>query len=487
MREYSSAKHLSEERPPKRRRVWPLAMAGGLLYAMGLTPAPPAIRIPLNFVAACAVTLAVARWYASKFPGQRKRTAACAVFVALVPTWLFAHLIAAAWLLPLHELAPKWFWLLSAAGYGGPAWLVWRLARSSPEQVRKLAIAITANLVIVALTLGALEVGLRVTGMSMATAIARSPTGGGPGLFPIGAWLWLLTGRNRVLSAKRIEYFTVYPSDPRGYFEPGGRVTYRTNSTGFRDEDFLEQRSPGTLRIALLGDSIAMGIGVKAEDLAARRLESLLTAKAGCPVEVYNFALGGYDTSHEADLLESTVWNYRPDLVIIWYSMGDVQPLAAGRRSGVLMNSPWLAPAISERSKLAEVLEDRLERMSYGRIHALNADNYNPEGQNWKEWRETLRRMARSAQNRHAPMMLFAHPETGYIGKNEQTRERRQVVEAAREFGMKAYDLLPAFAGYSADQLVVHPIDFHPNEIGHRLAAEYATDPIAEVLPACPQ
>ncbi len=33
-------------------------------------------------------------------------------------------------------------------------------------------------------------------------------------------------------------------------------------------------------------------------------------------------------------------------------------------------------------------------------------------------------------------------------------------------------DLLPAFRPHTAESLWVHPTDYHPNEIGHRIAAE---------------
>jgi hypothetical protein len=38
--------------------------------------------------------------------------------------------------------------------------------------------------------------------------------------------------------------------------------------------------------------------------------------------------------------------------------------------------------------------------------------------------------------------------------------------------GIARHDLLPALRGHEDESLWVHPVDRHPNEIGHRLAAE---------------
>jgi hypothetical protein len=38
--------------------------------------------------------------------------------------------------------------------------------------------------------------------------------------------------------------------------------------------------------------------------------------------------------------------------------------------------------------------------------------------------------------------------------------------------GIARHDLLPALRGRTDESLWVHPVDRHPNEIAHRLAAE---------------
>ncbi|MFN7975091.1 MAG: helix-turn-helix domain-containing protein [Acidobacteriota bacterium] len=96
-------------------------------------------------------------------------------------------------------------------------------------------------------------------------------------------------------------------------------VSLETNDAGFRDRPRAEERPEGVFRIAILGDSIAFGWGVPAQDRLSDRLESFLgaTARAGARYEVPNFAVPAYNTVQEARLLETIVERYRPQVVVV--------------------------------------------------------------------------------------------------------------------------------------------------------------------------
>ena len=44
--------------------------------------------------------------------------------------------------------------------------------------------------------------------------------------------------------------------------------------------------------------------------------------------------------------------------------------------------------------------------------------------------------------------------------------------------GIPRVDLRAALQGHTAESLWVHPVDHHPNEIAHRLAAEALVEPV---------
>ena len=105
-----------------------------------------------------------------------------------------------------------------------------------------------------------------------------------------------------------------------------GRVYVTTNSAGFRDREHSIQKPPGTIRIAVLGDSFSEAAQVKLQDTFWSVLEREL---AGCPalrgrtVEVLNFGISGYGTTQELQMLRHNVWQYQPDIVMLAFLPGN--------------------------------------------------------------------------------------------------------------------------------------------------------------------
>ena len=63
---------------------------------------------------------------------------------------------------------------------------------------------------------------------------------------------------------------------------------------------------------------------------------------------------------------------------------------------------------------------------------------------------------------------------------DERHRERyRGFSEAALGVGIPVYDLEGAFTGHSFEELTLNRLDRHPNESGHRLAAEHVARSLA--------
>ena len=44
--------------------------------------------------------------------------------------------------------------------------------------------------------------------------------------------------------------------------------------------------------------------------------------------------------------------------------------------------------------------------------------------------------------------------------------------------GIPQHDLLPVLQGQKTEALWVHPVDMHPNELAHRLAADSLVEPV---------
>ena len=105
-----------------------------------------------------------------------------------------------------------------------------------------------------------------------------------------------------------------------------GRALVQINSHGLRDREHAVEKPPGTLRIAVLGDSFAEAVQVPAQETFWATLERELAAceaLGGRPVEVLNFGVSGYGTAQALLTLRDRVLAYRPDLVILAFFPGN--------------------------------------------------------------------------------------------------------------------------------------------------------------------
>jgi hypothetical protein len=101
----------------------------------------------------------------------------------------------------------------------------------------------------------------------------------------------------------------------------------RINSLGMRDKEHNLTSPPGTIRVALLGDSMIAGEQVPLEKTMARVLEAMLRKESGSvdhSYEVLNFAVGGYTLSQELLTLQAKVWDFRPDVIVLFLSPSSV-------------------------------------------------------------------------------------------------------------------------------------------------------------------
>jgi len=105
-----------------------------------------------------------------------------------------------------------------------------------------------------------------------------------------------------------------------GWIRDEGAVWVRINSDGLRDREHPLVAGPGTVRVALLGDSYMQATNVAQEHTFAARLESRLIgcpAPAGGRAEVLNFGVNGYSTAQQLLTFRSHVAKYSPEVVIL--------------------------------------------------------------------------------------------------------------------------------------------------------------------------
>jgi hypothetical protein len=113
------------------------------------------------------------------------------------------------------------------------------------------------------------------------------------------------------------------PGVSGGKLLPDGHRWVEINSDGWRGPDVPLEPTPGTLRIALLGDSFIEAFEVPFDSTVGEVVERRLSALRGRPVEVLNFGEGGYGTTQEYLTLQHEVWKYSPDVVLLAVTTGN--------------------------------------------------------------------------------------------------------------------------------------------------------------------
>ena len=156
------------------------------------------------------------------------------------------------------------------------------------------AVAVVAS---VLLTLGGLEIGLRLSG--------------------------------RVTDVPRYEWDPavgpVRQPNQRGvYIDHNVRVPYHFNAQGYNDSrDYTPLKSPGTIRVAVVGDSFVEALRVPNRDRFVEQAEVRMN-RQGVRSQWYAFGCSGFGTAQEYLLVRNRVLDYNPDVVLLLFIVNDV-------------------------------------------------------------------------------------------------------------------------------------------------------------------
>jgi hypothetical protein len=339
---------------------------------------------------------------------------------------------------------------------------------------------------------------------------------------------------------------TAHIPGAKSAFKYEGRSWIEINSHGLRGPEVTVQRPPGTFRIALLGDSFIEAFEVPFEHTAGEILEQRLAALRGIPVEVLNFATGGYGTTEQLLTLKHEVWKYSPDLVLLAVTVGtdisDNYPgttrsnkpryIYQGERltldtSFVTSSNYRLKSLLTRRmlglvqySRVAQVIfrgrrvqrkrqkhEQEVAEMGGDEVGPRDMIHLPPATPEWKEaWRVTegiLRLAQEECRRKNTPLALVTLTRAIQVTPEREKKERflrhlgakdmfypeRRLAEFGKRHGMPVLNLAPPVAKL-ADQRQVYfhaqgstPGIGHWNREGHRVAGELIAEWLDAQLP----
>jgi lysophospholipase L1-like esterase len=298
---------------------------------------------------------------------------------------------------------------------------------------------------------------------------------------------------------------------------PGQRIRPRDeefiNSAGYRGPLLPVERTPGTLRVALVGESNVFGMSMPWDETLAPRLQQRL-AEGGQPAEVLNAGVIGFDVCQGVERYRTLVRPHRPDVVFASFGtlneyapcsgLPAVEKLAAAQAMRSGWRSTWYRLTTRLRSlQLLSWLRSRADGVdpeeaarNLSARQTLHADPMPVSGQvDWPgcrrvsldEFEAALVELAREVRADGARLILGAMPRLPSAEQLAPVLElysQRILAVAARE-GLQALDLRgfvnSGAAGVTAKDILLD--DWHFNGAGHALCAEQLAPLVLDPAP----
>jgi peptidoglycan/LPS O-acetylase OafA/YrhL len=283
--------------------------------------------------------------------------------------------------------------------------------------------------------------------------------------------------------------------------------TVTANALGFPGPDYPEAKTPGTLRIMVLGDAFSSAEGVDTDKAWPRLMEAKLK-DSGQKVEVMNFAITGYGPNQNAAVVRTYAPRYQPDIILVEAFVNDFGDTLISDDQfrqfiGFDAESPdgiksmlrldqlraWLKLNVSEQAR--ELLTNKPGQTGYalGNFSAFER-NGPPILEGKDRMREKLSEIQAVAQSIHARVMVVMVPASIQVcqpgqlpyfprGVNLSDTNQfdmewpQQTMQALTgELGWQYYDLRPVLS-QPDNGCLYQPHNMHWLPAGHQAVADY--------------
>ena len=256
-------------------------------------------------------------------------------------------------------------------------------------------------------------------------------------------------------------------------------VEFDTNSKGLRDREHPLQPVPGKLRILMLGDSLTVGWGVRAEDTFSTRIARMYAEKK-IDAEVINTGVGNYNTIQEVEYFLTEGYKYKPDIVVLNFFPNDAEPVPADHPPSNLARICY--SCVFVRGRL-----DTLIRKFFGQYNwtdyylALYGDG---KAAGWLDAKKYIGKLADYCRTNHITLLIASLPELHDVQDYHLQSITDLVHEAADQYGVAFIDVLQFLKDQPSSTLWVSAPDPHPNALAHRLIAQGIFDRLQDLSSA---
>ena len=250
-----------------------------------------------------------------------------------------------------------------------------------------------------------------------------------------------------------------------------------------QDYPYSPHKEAGAFRVAVVGDSFTFAPYMQFTDTFPNKLEQMLRV-SGAPrkVEVLNYGVPAYSTSHEVEVVKNAIAE-GADLIILQITLNDPE-VKHHKPSGITENMQdkfggmQLTGFVGWLAKYWKTLSFVLTRLHNTKTHRAYIEYFNDLYENprsWKPFVSSMTELVKTAKTAKVPVVSVVFPLFG-LPMDERYPFyplHKKVDDLMTSLDVPLLDVSDIYKGIPLDHLQVIPgVDRHPNEIAHRMAAE---------------
>ena len=235
---------------------------------------------------------------------------------------------------------------------------------------------------------------------------------------------------------------------------------FETNSQGLADKEYSIDKPVNTFRVAVIGDSFTMGIGIDIDEIYHTLLEEGLNkSQEKVSYEFINFGVAGYYLRQYLAVIKHKALKFNPNLILIGFCPDNDHEVPSDeifekRFIPKRQTYPFWGPLIEKlfRHVLINMIRNRRPE--------------EPPSQDQKEYMNKIfSKMHDTSQENNIPIVVI------YLSYWQ--RESKPIEELVTANGLLFVDVSSSFvAAKVSDYAIYHPIDSHPNGKANRIFAD---------------
>lgn len=248
----------------------------------------------------------------------------------------------------------------------------------------------------------------------------------------------------------------------------------RVNKAGMRWRLYSEKKPADTIRIAVIGDSVAFGFGLAPEESFPVMLENMLQQGSNKRIEVINFSVTGYGIEAYNEVYVTKARNYQPDIVLMTYILNDMTPpsdIFAIIRD--VMKGGGQLKKVAKVSQFAAWLMVTWNEAKNSLRGDRSFTSLYEDPATLEKLKAHLDTLKNHVESDKAQLVVFVFPYFTELDDYPFKGIHAKVDKAIGDVGAEYHDLLDDFQQHDATAIQLQAGDItHPNAAGNRIAAQ---------------